>query len=141
MARSLTARFAAGHGFSRPAGDGGFTLVETLVAFTVFMVVVGSASFWLVKTIQLTTRTRSSVVAANLAAQELEKIRSEHNTAEQLDSTAQTVVLQNTTFTVTPSLNPSLSGTCTTGSTRQVTVTVTWNGATKPVSYASVLAC
>lgn len=138
MARSATARSAAGHGLS---DDAGFTLVETVVAFTIFMILVGSATFWLVKTIQLTGTTRNRVAAANLAAQEVETIRGAHNNGKQLDATTHDVKLHNTTFTVTPALSPGADDDCPTGSTRRVTVTVTWNGSAKPVRYASVLAC
>jgi Tfp pilus assembly protein PilV len=146
MARSMTSRSSAGFGFAgfgawlgrRCDDDAGFTLAEAIVAFTLFLVLVTSATWWLVKTVQLTTANRDKVAAANLATQEIERLRSEANSGQQLDLTAHAVTLHNTDYTVTPVFNPT--GSCATGSSRTVSVTVSWSGA-NPIRYDSVLAC
>jgi Tfp pilus assembly protein PilV len=146
MARSMTTRSSAGFGFAAfgarlrrgSAEDAGFTLAEAIVAFTLFLVLVTSATWWLVKTVQLTTTNRDKVAAANLATQEIEKLRSEANGSQQLDATVHNVTLHNTNYTVTPVFTPA--GSCATGASRSVSVTVSWPGGS-PIRYDSVLAC
>ena len=141
MARSMTSRLSAGHGRARRTDDRGFSLVESVTAFTIFMIVASAATWWLVKTVQLTGLTRDRVTAANLATQQLEKLRGESNAGQSLDSGAKSVVVHGGTFTVTTSLTPGSTATCATGSSRQVSISVTWPAATTPVRYDSVLAC
>jgi Tfp pilus assembly protein PilV len=94
MARSTTTRSSAGFGSAgsgtRCDDDAGFTLAEAIVAFTLFLILVTSATWWLVKTVQLTTTNRDKVAAANLATQEIERLRSEANGSQQLDATSHT---------------------------------------------------
>jgi Tfp pilus assembly protein PilV len=150
MARSTTTWSSAGFGFAgfgarlaeqlrrRSGEDAGFTLAEAIVAFTLFLVLVTSATWWLVKTVQLTTTNRDKVAAANLATQEMERLRSEANSGQQLDLTTHAVTLHNTDYTVAPVFTPT--GSCATGSSRTVSVTVSWSGG-NPIRYDSVLAC
>ena len=145
MARSTTTRSSAGFGSAgfdtrlrRADEDAGFTLAEAIVAFTLFLILVTSATWWLVKTVQLTTTNRDKVAAANLATQEIERLRSEANGSQQLDATVHTVTLHNTDYTVTPVFTPS--GSCATGATRTISVTVNWPGGSS-IRYDSVLAC
>jgi Tfp pilus assembly protein PilV len=146
MARSKTTRSSAAFGFAafgdrvgrRSGEDAGFTLAEAIVAFTLFLVLVTSATWWLVKTVQLTTTNRDKVAAANLATQEIERLRGEANLIQQLDATTHVVTLHNTDYTVSPVFTPA--GSCAIGATRAVTVTVSWPGG-NPVRYDSVLAC
>lgn len=141
MARSMTSRLSAGHRRARTTEDAGFTLLESLAAFTIFIVVASAATWWLIKTVQLTGQTRDRVTAADLATQQLEKLRGESNAGQSLDSALKSVVVHNVTFSVTTSLNPGSTATCATGASRQVSVSVTWPAATTPVRYDSVLAC
>jgi prepilin-type N-terminal cleavage/methylation domain-containing protein len=143
MARSKTAQSSAGYRFARSVlrRDGGFTLVEVLVAMTLFMIVSGAAIWWLVETMKLTGTVRDQVTASNLASQELEKIRAERNAGQQLDSGVSSVTLHNMTFSVKSLLNPSSKSTCATGSSRQVTVVVSWPSSASAVSLTSELAC
>src|SRR5689334_24384006 len=102
MARSTTTRSSAGFGsarfvarFRHDDDDAGFTLAEAIVSFTLFLILVTSATWWLVKTVQLTTTNRDKVAAANLATQEIERLRSEANGSQQLDATSHIVTLHN----------------------------------------------
>jgi Tfp pilus assembly protein PilV len=148
MARSTTTRSSAGFGFAVFGArfrrgsdeDAGFTLAEAIVAFTLFLVLVTSATWWLVKTVQLTTTNRDKVAAANLATQEMERLRSEANGGQQLDASTHTVTLHNTDYLVTPVFTPATGTNCLTGASRAVSVTVSWPGGT-PIRYDSVLAC
>jgi Tfp pilus assembly protein PilV len=144
MACLTTLRSSAGLGFARFAlrDDSGFTLVEALVAFALFIVMSVSATYGLISTIRLSNVTQNRVAAANLAAQALEQLRMQNNASSQLDASVRTVVLRGTTFTVTPSLNPTATSGCPGGSSRRVTITVTWHGSgSRSPRYDSVLAC
>src|SRR5579875_4167091 len=127
MARSKTAQSSAGHrSFHRLAReDSGFTLVEVLVALTLFMIVSAASIWWLVETMKLTNSIRDRVAGASLATQELEKIRAERNSGQELDSGTTTVSLHDMTFSVQALLNPANTASCATGQSRQVTVVVT----------------
>jgi hypothetical protein len=82
------------------------------------------------------------VSAANLARQEIERLRGQNLSAAALDSTAIPVTLKGTTFTITPTMTPTATGTCAPGASRQVTVRVTWNNSgTRSVRYDTVLSC
>lgn len=143
MPRSTTGRSSTGRWRARLATeDGGFTLAEVIVALGLFTVMATTATWGLVTTLQLTNVTKDRVAAANLAAQELERLRSENANVEQLDSTPQTVTLHGLRFTVTPKLNPAAAVDCAPGSTRQVSVVVSWNSnPARTARYDSVLAC
>jgi type II secretory pathway pseudopilin PulG len=143
MARSTTTRSSTGHALARLADDdGGFTLVEAMVAFALFTIMATTATFGLVQIIRATNTNKDRVAAANLATQEVERLRGQHNANQQLDSAAQTSSLHGTSFTVTPTLNPIATATCPDGTSRGVTVMVTWNGSgSHPVRYDTVLAC
>lgn len=141
MARSVTTRLSAGHGHARTSTDSGFTILESLAAFTIFIIVASAATWWLIKTVQLTGETRDKVTAADLATQQLERLRGESNAGQSLNSDARSVVVHNVTFSVTTLLNPGSTDPCATGASRQVTVSVSWPAATAPIRYESVLAC
>jgi type II secretory pathway pseudopilin PulG len=145
MPRSRSPRSAADRGrlhVARLRDDSGFTLVEAIVAFAIFIVMSVSATYGLISTIRLSNITQNRVAAANLAAQALEQLRLQNNASSQLDASVRAVVLRGTTFTVTPSLYPGATSTCSLGSSRRVTVTVTWPGSgSRSPRYDSVLTC
>src|SRR5690348_10155027 len=103
MARIATARSAAGRRF---VNDAGFSLVESVVALTMFIVLAGAATAWLITTIHLTSLTRNRLEATTLASQQLEKIREERNVGQVLDSGVHVVTFRNVAFNVTSTLNP-----------------------------------
>jgi prepilin-type N-terminal cleavage/methylation domain-containing protein len=138
MARIATARSAAGH---RPSPDAGFSLIESVVALTLFVVIAGAATAWLINTINLTTLSRDRLEATALASQQLEKIREERNVGQELDATTHTVTFHNVTFDVVATTNPAINTYCPSGQSRQVSVVVNWTGATAPVRVDSELAC
>lgn len=145
MARCATTLSAAGRGVSafraRAGDDRGFSLVESVVALTLFAVVAASATAWLVKTIQLTSANRGRNTAIAVAGQQLERVREERNSGRQLDAGTTAVTLQSATYTVTTTLYPAYNAACQTGSTREVSVSVTWPGNIQPVRVDSELAC
>jgi prepilin-type N-terminal cleavage/methylation domain-containing protein len=143
MARSMTARSSAGRRLSEVvADDSGFTLAEVLVSLGLFVVISVTAMYGLITTLKLTNVTKDRVAAANLATQELERLRSQNETDAQLDSTVRTVTLRGIAFTVTPSLSPAANADCAPGSARSVSVVVTWNSnPARNARYDSVLSC
>jgi type II secretory pathway pseudopilin PulG len=144
MACSMTSRSSAGLGCARFAlrDDSGFTLIEALVAFVLFIVMSVSATYALVSTIRLSHMTQNRVAAANLANQAVEQLRLQNNANSQLDASTRTVVLRGTRFTVTPVLNPISTAACPLGTTRKVTVIVSWNGSgARSPRYDTVLSC
>jgi Tfp pilus assembly protein PilV len=124
------------------ARDEGFTLAEVLVSIALFTVISFSVMFALVTLVKYTAVTQNRVAAANLARQEVEKLRLENSTLSQLDLAAATITLKGVSYTVTPLLSPAGNVTCTPGSYRNATVTVSWNSAgTRTVRYDTVLSC
>jgi type II secretory pathway pseudopilin PulG len=123
-------------------GEEGFTLAEVIVSIALFTVISFSVMFALVTLVKYTGVTQSRVAAANLARQEVEKLRGENSTLSQLDSAASTVTLKGTTYTITPVLSPAANATCNPGAARNVTVKVTWsNSGSRSVRYDTVLSC
>ena len=122
--------------------DAGFTLAEVIVSIALFTVISFSVMFALITLVKYTAVTQNRVAAANLARQEVEKLRGQNSTLTQLDVGAATVSLKGTTYTVTPVMSPAANVTCAAGASRNVTVTVTWNNSgTRSVRYDTVLSC
>jgi Tfp pilus assembly protein PilV len=141
MARSKTTRSSAGLGRVSD-DDSGFTLMEALVSFVLFTIMATTATWGLLNLIKLTGVTTNRTTAANLATQELERMRFESNTGHEVDSVPQTVKLHGITYTVTPSASPAASDPCSTGSSRKISVIVTWNSTpARSARYDSELAC
>ena len=155
----MTARSLAGHVGARfrtlrqdqgastqqdghPAADGGFTLAEVIVSIALFTVVSFAVMTALVNLVKITGATQNRVAASNLARLEVEKLRGQNSTLSLLDSTASTVALKGTTFTITPIMTPAATATCAPGSARNVTVKVSWNDSSnRSVRYDTVLSC
>ena len=131
MARTKTARSSAGHGLCE---DGGFTLLESVVALTMFIIVLTFGALGVTETIRLTGTTSAKVSAANIATEELERLRFNNLTGHgvQLLPPDQTIPAG---YNVTNSL-----GTCANGS-ETLTVNVAWGDGTHSVTYDSELAC
>lgn len=122
--------------------EAGFTLAEVIVSIALFTVISFSVMFALVTLVKYTGVTQSRVAAANLARQEVEKLRGENSTLSLLDPGASTVTLKGTTYTITPVLSPAANATCNPGAARNVTVKVTWNNSgSRSVRYDTVLSC
>jgi type II secretory pathway pseudopilin PulG len=127
---------------SADSGEAGFTLAEVVVSIAMFTVISFSVMLALVTLVKYTGVTQNRVAAANLARQEIEKIRLQNSTVNQLDSAAATVTLKGITYTVTPIMSPAANSGCAAGATRNVTVTVTWNNSgSRSVRYDTVLSC
>ena len=170
MIRSMTARSRAGHADSRStaaedvaaathvsdnvdlanavqladAAEDGFTLVEVLVAFTMFVIISFASLTALYTIVKSTAITQNRVAAANLARQEIERLREQNSTASQLDGTTPitSTTAQGTTYTITPTMNPAATATCSPGTERQVSVVVSWqNSGLRNVRYDTVLSC
>ena len=123
-------------------GEDGFTLAEVIVSIALFTIISFSVMFALVTLVKYTAVTQNRVAAANLARQEIEKLRGENGTLSQLDLTASTITLKGVSYTVTPVLSPAGNVTCAAGASRNATVTVTWNDSgTRSVRYDTVLSC
>jgi prepilin-type N-terminal cleavage/methylation domain-containing protein len=120
----------------------GFTLAEVIVSIALFTVISFSVMFALVTLVKYTGVTQNRVAAANLARQEVEKLRGENSTLSQLDLTAATISLKGVTYTVTPVLSPAGNVTCAAGASRNATVTVTWHDSgSRSMRYDTVLSC
>jgi type II secretory pathway pseudopilin PulG len=123
-------------------GEEGFTLAEVIVSIALFTVISFSVMFALVTLVKYTGVTQNRVAAANLARQEVEKLRGQNSTLSLLDSAASTVTLKGTTYTVTPILSPAANAICAAGAARNVTVQVSWNNSgSRSVRYDTVLSC
>jgi type II secretory pathway pseudopilin PulG len=123
-------------------GEEGFTLAEVIVSIGLFTVISFAVMFALVTLVKYTGVTQNRVAAANLARQEVEKLRGQNSTLSLLDSSASTITLKGTTYTVTPILSPAANATCAAGAARNVTVQVTWNNSgNRTVRYDTVLSC
>ncbi|HEY2296585.1 MAG TPA: hypothetical protein VGH43_02555 [Jatrophihabitans sp.] len=131
MARSTTSRSSAGRGVSE---DGGFTLLESVVALTMFIIVLTFGALGVTETIRLTGTTSAKVSAANIATEELERLRFNNLTGHGVQLLPPDQTIPNG-YTVTNSL-----GTCTNGS-ETLTVSVAWGDGTHSVVYDSELAC
>lgn len=150
-----------------PRGDAGTTLIEVIVALTVFSLIATAVLTMLLNSLQTTRSNRSRVAAANLAAREIEIVRDRFAspvngpktvTAGQVvnpdplpgGTAGSPLVVDNVPYTVTRSAQwqsqGATSGPCDGGASGQlaylhVTVTVTWprmNGVV-PVTSSTLL--
>ncbi len=121
--------------------DAGFTLAEVIVSIVLFTVMSVAATTAILTTVKLTNRNENRVLAANIAREQIENLRLANTTsASVLDEGTHSVQLKNKTFMVTTALSPSAGTSCTSGSWRLTTVTVTAAGQ-QLVRYDAVLAC
>lgn len=81
-------------------GEQGMTLIETLVAITLLMVVVAGTATGLVVSLDVTRDSRERTVAANLATAEMDRVRTIRNDALVEGVLTRTARVGNTVFTV-----------------------------------------
>jgi prepilin-type N-terminal cleavage/methylation domain-containing protein len=82
-------------------GQGGFTIIELMVALTVFAVVMTAVAAMLGSTLFTTANNRNRSVAANVAAQEMEIVRATPFAQLPVGQVSSTQVVNGTPFTVT----------------------------------------
>ncbi len=132
-----------------PGSDAGFTLIEVLVAITVFAIISGALGTVLMRSTKMSFTNRGRVVAANLASQQLEFLR---NIADPMSApTQKTVNTGGVNYTIDSQLKweqqSTTSDTCAgSGATSQpayisALVTVRWPnmGDTKPVTVNTLI--
>ena len=136
MARSKTIRSLAGHGSSHfhRGTDDGFTLAESIVALTLFVIVLTFGAIGITQTIQLTGVTSSKVAAANIANQEIERLRLANLTGHDPVLTPPSGSIPSG-YQVTET-----AGDCVTGA-KTLTVVVSWGDGSRTITYDSELAC
>jgi prepilin-type N-terminal cleavage/methylation domain-containing protein len=128
--RAVHRRLRAGTG----AGDGGFTLLEVIVAMVIFTVFCSASLGLLVRTTNVTKGNLQRSAAANLAAEQIQLARGQ--TALNITDTTRTQTVANTTYTITQTTkylsSDSTTSVCDGSSAalayKRVTVQVTWPG-------------
>lgn len=89
---------SAGTGASRGRGDGGFTLLELVVAVSLFAVLALAVVSTVDSALNLTRNNRNRSVAANLASQEMDRVRSAQFAT--LEASTSTVDVDGSLYTV-----------------------------------------
>lgn len=85
---------------SRDGDDGGFSLVEMVVAVMVFALVSLGVAYSMLAVLSSTRDTRGRQVAANLAAEEIDRVRSVGNIFDLKDAIPRTKTIDNVVYTV-----------------------------------------
>jgi prepilin-type N-terminal cleavage/methylation domain-containing protein len=123
--------------------DAGFTVIEAIVAMTIFVIVSAAAIAAVFGGIQSSNNTNNRVGAANIAQSDLEQARAQGTPSATSYPTAPTS--GGPTFQVTRSVTmppPSATATCPDGSSIKVGVTVSGPGNSgRSVSMSTVIAC
>lgn len=136
--------------FGRKDEDSGISLVEILVSMMIFAMIAISVAYSLTLSLTMADDARQRVVAANLAAGEVDLLRAVTDVFSILDKTT-TVVVGADSYTVERSTNWFTGGSgdasCGAGAGtlqyKRVNVSVTWTGmraATQPVQSDTILA-
>ena len=137
-------------GTSDRADEGGFTMVELVVGIFIFALVIGGVVAGMSSSLNLTRQNKNRSIAANLASQEMDTVRSTKFTDLPLGSVTATQSVDGVPYTImreTQWVTPNAtSGPCQAPSGSalaylSVTVSVTWNnmaGVPAPVSHTVV---
>ena len=117
--------------------DEGFTLVEVIVAMLIFALVLTGFLYTVTASLVTTRDTRARVVAANLASQQIDLVRSSNSVFDITNRTLDPVTLNGDTFHVSVKTSwitdSGTTASCEAGaatgslSYKQVTVEVTWD--------------
>ncbi len=135
------------------ARDGGFTMVELMIALLVFFIAVPPITYGLLTAFNLTAANRERVLAANLVSQTLDGVRSTPFANVLIGTTSTSQSVDNVAFKVTQTVKPvappeqttNICGASTSGDGSAdyllVSVAVTWpQSGTSPVSGRTMLA-
>lgn len=128
-------------------GDSGFTLVEAVVALTVFAIISAAAVTASVNGIDLTHLTTTRVTAVNLAQQDLNTARAAEPSTVSSSGYPRTVTQGSTTYTIDRSIAYSTGSSCPSTPLAgveyylTVTDTVSWTGQHQPMRVDAVIAC
>ena len=126
----------------KPSQEGGFSLIEVIIAMMVFMVIATAVAYTMTAALKVTKDSRSRVAAANLASQEIDLDRSTANIFGLLDTT-RTVIVSGQVFTIKRATqwvsDPNVAQSCGTGGGgslryKRINVSVTWPGMASPAS-------
>ena len=132
--------------------EGGFTLIEVVVAIVLFSIISASAIAAISSAIKTSNLTRYRIAATNLAQQNLELARQQPTGLATATATASTAAIGRQTYTVsrnvsvsavaTPTGTTSATSSCPVGSVLQVSVQVRWGAAANQVvRQDTVIAC
>lgn len=132
----------------RPHDDGGFALMETVVAMVIFVVVATGAVVAAISGVHASDDSRNRVAATNIAQSDLEQARAiptpapaSYSTSAANNAQRYTVTREITTYTADATATPSDTA-CPAGGELQIRVTVKWpGGAGHEVRAGTVLAC
>ncbi len=117
------------------SNEGGFTIIELLVAMSIFALFMTAAIGVLAGSLNITRNNRSRSVAANLAAQEMDTVRNadfadltigQVNSAQTVDGTPYTIQRDSEWITKTATSGPCDGASGSILAYLRVTVTVTW---------------
>ncbi len=132
------------------ADEGGFTMVELVVGIFIFALVIGGIVAGMSSSLNLTRQNRNRSIAANLASQEMDTVRSTEFTGLPMGLVTASQTVDGVPYTVTREtqwVTPNAtSGPCQAPSGSalaylSVTVSVTWNnmaGVPAPVSHTVI---
>jgi prepilin-type N-terminal cleavage/methylation domain-containing protein len=123
---------------SSPTGDDGFTLLEVVVSLALFAVIAVAATLGVINALKYSESNENRVVAAGLAAAQIEQARAVKDPKALTAGTA-TIHRNGTSFMVSQSLSPSTG--CSADGRRVITVSVNWSGTGGPVRSDTVRLC
>jgi len=119
--------------------ESGFTLAEALVSIALFTVVAICSTVAIVNIVRVTNVSKSKVAATNLARQEIERLRLQNSTGRQLVSGPP---VDTSPFVVTTTMSPAATTDCAVGSSRAITVTVSWKSdGSHAIRFDTAVAC
>lgn len=137
--------------------EGGFTLAEVIVSLAILVTVAVAVTSLILTSMRATSENQLKVTAANLAQQDVQKMRalSDSQLTDQIVSTTAAVTVGRTVFSLrrsvvqcnasttggTVSYSCGSSGTCAAGSYKSVSTVVAWPRGFRTVQLATRIAC